>query len=248
MLARFFVFPGRLRFPAFGLIVGSSLAAWLLPACGIAQGESADSGIAAYAREIGEAQAELNDGKVPQARKRLDATDKALRGFEFDYLWARAEQASADAPAPDLIEQVAKSEVETRYGVLNEVNRQLAFICRDGSLRIHDLAALDSPPKTVAHAEAVAVWTGVFSRDGRWFLSGHENGEVLVWDAATWELQRTIPVGTHGPVRALAVAPDGTAAIPSDRHSRRWSPEMTMLIGLSGAIGLFPGNPMADGH
>src|SRR5262249_59755410 len=87
-----------------------------------------------YARAISQAQADLDAGRVAEAQKQLGATDKALRSFEFEYLLARAKVATAKGAAPDLIRTIDKPKVETRYGVLNELDRQLAFICRDGSV------------------------------------------------------------------------------------------------------------------
>lgn len=36
---------------------------------------------------------------------------------------------------------------------------------------------------------------------------------MLVWDAAKWEIRRTISLGSNGPVRELAAAPDGSAFV-----------------------------------
>lgn len=166
----------------------------------------------AYARAIAQAQAHLDGGRVTDARKQLDATDKTLRGFEYDYLLARAAAAPATGAAPDLIRVLARPAVESRYGVLNEVDRQMVYICRDGSLRVHDLNAPAAPPKVAAHNKT-AIWSGAFSRDGKTFAAGHENGEVVVWDAKTWTVRHAVPVAVGKPVRELAVAPDGSAFV-----------------------------------
>jgi hypothetical protein len=141
-------------------------------ACGFGREATPDEATQEYARAVAEAQAELDGGRAEEARRRLEATDKSLRGFEYDYLRARAQAAEAGKAAPDLVRTVALPKVEARYGVLNEVDRQLVFICRDGSLRAHDLSAPDAPPKTASavvltlkrpdHTAKPAV-----SRDGR---------------------------------------------------------------------------------
>jgi WD40 repeat protein len=120
---------------------------------------------------------------------------------------------------------VARPEgVETRFAVLNEVNRQIVFICRDGGMRIHDLSDLQAPPNTVAHEEAAAIWSGAFARDGKTFFSGHQNGDVLVWDAATWKIQHNVSLGADWPVRELAASPDGTAFVAeSQKELELWS-------------------------
>jgi WD40 repeat protein len=133
--------------------------------------------------------------------------------LEYDYLFARAGAAAARGAAPDLVRTVASPKVETRYGVLNDVDCQLVFICRDGGLRVHDLKAADAASKTVTHGERGAVWSGAFSRDGKTFVAGHEGGDVVVWDAKTWKVRHTVSLGEKWPVRELAVAPDSSAFV-----------------------------------
>jgi WD40 repeat protein len=166
-----------------------------------------------YADAIAAAQADLDAGKAAAALARLEETDESMRGFEFAYLKAIAEQAKAGGVAGNLIRTLKRPEAESRYGVLNETNRDLVFICRDGGLVIYSLTSPDSPPKRVAHPDGVAVWSGAFSDDGKTFVSGHENGEVVVWDAADWQVRHKILLGSSSPVRELAVAPDGSAFV-----------------------------------
>jgi len=52
------------------------------------------------------------------------------------------------------------------------------------------------------------VWSVVFSPDGRWLLSSHGDGAVLIWDVA--ERMRVASLNEHsGAVRAVAFSPDG---------------------------------------
>lgn len=187
--------------------------------------EASPSKLAAYSRAIAQAQADLDAGRIAEAKKRLDETDKAQRNFEFDYLWARTQRASADGTAaPDLIQKIAKPAVDVRYAALNATNRQIAYMCRDGALRVYDLSAPDAEPKLVKHPQASAVWSGTFSTDGKTCFSGHENGEVLVWDAVKWELQHTIPITKALPIRELTAAPDGSAFVAEgEKHLELWS-------------------------
>jgi WD40 repeat protein len=195
-----------------------------LAACGLAQEAAPDKLTQEYARAITQAQADLDAGRVTEARQRLDATDKALRSFEFEYLLARAQAAPAKGAAPDLIRTLATPKVETRYAVLNELDRQLAFICRDGSVRVHDLNAPEAAPKTLTHEGAGAIWTGAFSHDGKTFVAGHENGDVVVRDAKTWKVRHTVSLGEKWPVRELAVAPDGSAFVAEGKAALElWS-------------------------
>lgn len=165
-----------------------------------------------YADAVAQAQVDLDAGRIAEARQKLEATNRSLRGFEFNYLIARCEAASVKEPAPDLLQTIEAPKVGTRFGVLNAVDRQLAFICRDGGVRVHDLGNANAPEKVVTHDGGGAVWTGAFSSDGKTFVAGFENGEVVVWDAKTWEHRVTASVGKK-PIRELAVAPDGSAFV-----------------------------------
>lgn len=166
-----------------------------------------------YARATAAAQAEIKAGQAGEALQKLQKTDEAMRGFEYAYLVAAAERVKAGGAAEDLMRTLKRPEAESRYGVLNETNRDLVFICRDGGLVVFNLGDPDVPPKRVAHPESIAVWSGAFSYDGKTFASGHENGDVLIWDAADWKVRHKISLGQGSPVRELAIAPDGSAFV-----------------------------------
>jgi WD40 repeat protein len=166
-----------------------------------------------YVDSIAKIRADLDTGRTMEALEKLGTTDTSMRGFEYEYLMARAKAVKGPGAAPDLIQTMARPQAESRYGVLNQTNRELVFICRDGGLVIHDLANHNSPPKRVAHPEGVAVWSGAFSHDGKTFVSGHENGDVLVWDAKDWKVRDRISLAADSPVRELVVGPDGSAFV-----------------------------------
>ncbi len=134
-----------------------------------------------------------------------------MRGFEYQYLVARASKAPASEPAPDLVQTVKRPDVDTRYGTLNPAKRQVAFICRDGGIRIH---SLDDPAseKTAMHESGGPIWAGVFSLDGGTFVAGYQNGDVVGWDTNSWERRFSVSLGMK-PVRELVVAPDGSAFV-----------------------------------
>ncbi len=52
------------------------------------------------------------------------------------------------------------------------------------------------------------VWTLAFSPDGRWLVSTHGDGSILVWDPMEHELIANLN-GHSGPVRTVAYSPDG---------------------------------------
>jgi WD40 repeat protein len=193
-------------------------------ASGFAQHVAPDKMIQDYARAIAQAQTDLDGGRLANIRQQLEATDKPLRSFEYEYLLARAQAPATKGAAPDLLRSVAVPKVETRYGVLNEVDRQLVFICRDGGLRVHDLNAPAAAPKTASHSKGGAIWSGAFSHDGGSFVSGHENGDVVVWDPKTWRVRHAVSLGANWPVRELAVAPDGSAFVAESQAALElWS-------------------------
>ena len=165
-----------------------------------------------YANSVAKVQADLDAGRIEEARQKLEATDDSLRGFEYEYLVARAEAAPAEGPAPDLVQTIEAPKIGTRYGVLNPADRHLAFICRDGTVRVYDLANPEAPEKLVTHEGGGAIWSGAFSLDGKTFVAGYENGDVVVWDAKAWEHRAAASLGKK-PVRELAVAPDGSAFV-----------------------------------
>jgi len=185
----------------------------VVPAYGLSFAQApAPNGSQDYADTVSKVQADLNAGRIAEARQTIETTDKSLRGFEYVYLIARAEAAPAKGPAPDLLQTIEAPKIDIRYGVMNAADRQLAFICRDGSVRVHDLGNPKASEKVVTHKGGGAIWSGAFSLDGKTFVAGYESGEVVVWDAKTWEHRTTASLGKK-PVRELAVAPDGSAFV-----------------------------------
>ncbi|MCA9262261.1 MAG: hypothetical protein KDA60_00370 [Planctomycetales bacterium] len=166
-----------------------------------------------YARAIAAVQDDLEKGRPSVALEKLAATNEALRSFEYAYLRARAQAADPDGKSPDLMRVIAAPDVAARYGVFDAVNQQLVYICRDGKLRVFALDNAASDPQVVDYQQGGSIWSGAFSRDGSTFATGHENGEVVVWDAATWKQRHVIPLGKRQPVREIAVAPDGSALV-----------------------------------
>ena len=120
------------------------------------------SNIREYVDAIAGAQADLDAGRIADARQKLEATDKSMRSLEYEYLVARTSKAQDNEAAPDLLQMVKRPEVDTRYGVLDPVKRQVAFICRDGGVRVHDLDDLNGAPRTAMHETGGPIWTGGF--------------------------------------------------------------------------------------
>ena len=53
-----------------------------------------------------------------------------------------------------------------------------------------------------------AVWSVAFSPDGRWLISTHGDGAILIWDVVNRELEANLRQHSGG-VRAVALSPDG---------------------------------------
>jgi hypothetical protein len=65
---------------------------------------------------------------------------------------------------------------------------------------------------------------GALSGDGRRFVSGHQNGEVLVWEAPDWKVMATLSLPGKRPVGQVAIAPTAHRSSPRVRRSRSSGP------------------------
>lgn len=192
--------------------VGRNFSVLLILLCAVRATHGQDSDAAQYAESLAKAQKAISANQTKEAQAMLDATPQGLRSFDFFVLQERLRRAAAKDNSP-LIQRIELPKgVKARYGVLNELNRQMVYICQDGGLRIHDLTDLEKPVVILPHADKSAIWRGVFSHDGKRFFAGHHNGEVVVWDASTWTVWKTIKISTK-PIREIAAAPDGSAFV-----------------------------------
>jgi WD40 repeat protein/serine/threonine protein kinase len=71
-----------------------------------------------------------------------------------------------------------------------------------------------------------AVWSVAFSPDGRWLVSTHGDGAILIWDVANRELEANLREHSGG-VRAIAFSPDGKRLVSSseDQSVILWNAE-----------------------
>lgn len=80
--------------------------------------------------------------------------------------------------------------------------------------------------KLVRLEHTAIVWSVEFSPDGRWLVSTHGDGSILIWDVA--ERERIANLNEHsGPVRAVSFSPDGKliASGGDDRSIIVWDVE-----------------------
>ncbi|MFO0902730.1 MAG: hypothetical protein U0939_07005 [Pirellulales bacterium] len=194
--------------------------------------EEERAAVKAYAKSLREIEKSIEQREFARALEQLDAAEKASagasaigeKGFEIGYFRTQLAQSDKGQAAKDLVRTLPKPGVDFRYAVIHPLDTRVAFVCRDGSLHVFDLRKPDAPAQIAKHPQGVTVWSGAFSLDGKRFFSGHQNGEVLVWDAQKWEIAHTVALGEDWPVRELAVAPDGHSFVAeSKKELELWS-------------------------
>lgn len=89
------------------------------------------------------------------------------------------------------------------------------------ALHLLDLRAQKRAGRLRKHRDPITCLE--FSSDGRLFLSGDDDGGLLVWDVARWQPRRWLE-GHRRAIRALAFAPDGRHAVSGgeDGALRLW--------------------------
>jgi len=116
---------------------------------------------------------------------------------------------------PARVEGAASWTIETRTlrGRLDALavsrdGRQVAVAGHSGAIRLLDAGTGRLAGILIGHDDQVGELA--FLPDGKTLASGGHDGTIRFWDAATGRALRTVTVG--GPVRAMALSPDGAVA------------------------------------
>ena len=163
-----------------------------------------------YRAAIAAADATLRLHDTKAAKRWLEEAPVALRGFEWRYLKARADESVGSAQTGVAINDVAVS----AYGSL------IASSGRDGSVKLWDGRTLAPLRSLVGHT--AAAWGVAFSPDGKQVASGSSDGTVRLWDAGKGvETHKLTPTGRG--ITAVAYSPDGArlATTSWERSSER---------------------------
>lgn len=190
------------------------------------------SAVDAYAKSLKVIQKTIEQRDFERVREQLSEAEKSAQdkpaiggnGFELGYLRKQSQLAEEMQAAVALVSVLPKPGVDFRHAVLHPLDARVVFACRDGSLRLMDARNPESPRQVARHPQGATVWSGAFSSDGKRFFSGHQNGDVLVWDADKWQILHTVALGEAWPVRELAVAPDGLSFVAeAKKELELWS-------------------------
>lgn len=109
-----------------------------------------------------------------------------------------------------------------------------------------------APPAGAAKVEALNL-LGTFtfnspmtaftlSDDDRHLVTGHQNGQVVVWDFATRKVAQVYPAGGRGAIQALAVSPSGSLLAVQDT-----SGQVTVLRSSGTSLARFPASGKRPG-
>ena len=95
----------------------------------------------------------------------------------------------------------------------------------DAAQSVMTSALVSSDPYDIQRLpHSALVWSAVYSPDGRYILTGSNDGNVRLWDAIGGQLIRSYPTTTGRAVSGVAYSPDGhhVAGASSDRNAYLW--------------------------
>ena len=165
--------------------------------------------------------------EVETGRRLPDAFGEELYGIWFAFSPDGTRMLSVSTGGEAQFGDVRKGKPTGRHFVHQDHGRAAAF-SPDGRLAAtgaEDIVLWDAErQEKIARLEHTAVvWNVVFSPDGRWLVSTHGDGAVLVWDVPGRAREANFSEHSGG-VRAVAFSPDGrrVASAGEDRSVIVW--------------------------
>ncbi|MFO1011153.1 MAG: serine/threonine-protein kinase [Planctomycetota bacterium] len=238
---------GALAAATLVLLGGLGSIAWVTHAKNAQLAAARDAAVLqSYGASLSTANASLTLNAVDEARRRLEACDAALRGWEWSHLTLAAnpivrEIALAPGSAPEAVERISWSPDGARFAV--RFAKRIEVRDAPTGARVDSLTA-----------ETYALRSTAWTPDGRALAVARQDGTIQLWTPGSSAEPRRI--GKHEqPVTALRFLPDGrhllssagnllsTSATPSDDHETgrvfAWdvdAGEATFVLGSGGML------------
>jgi len=184
-----------------------------------------------YVNSIQLADAKHREGNASQARTLLDSCPEDLRGWEWDRINHTLDQSAMSiatgqegivslALSPDGKRVVSSGwDMTIKVWDMVEGNELVTIKVGDKNAYIQTLYHGDLDGWRQARSNLA--WCIAFSPDGKHIASGHESGEIKIWDAATGRQLKTLE-GHKNPIDSVAFSSDGKCMASRAYEIKLW--------------------------